>query len=142
MMSLDTSTAAVPARRRRQSHSGNILSPIALAPGKSPRLAVSDAPPRPKSTPAHDRPHQRRRRLHDDRGRLAKNVSEAAPRDRVESARGWPCPPDAVPQQQDADGHRAANEGPAVRLHIGLEDTRDLIADLEAGLARFAPAAA
>lgn len=33
-------------------------------------------------------------------------------------------------------------EGPAVRLHIGLEDTRDLIADLEAGLARFARAAA
>ena len=28
-------------------------------------------------------------------------------------------------------------EGPAVRLHIGLEDTADLIADLDAGLARF-----
>jgi cystathionine beta-lyase len=28
-------------------------------------------------------------------------------------------------------------EGPAVRLHIGLEDPADLIADLEAGLARF-----
>ncbi|SCW73923.1 cystathionine beta-lyase [Sphingobium faniae] len=28
-------------------------------------------------------------------------------------------------------------EGPAVRLHIGLEDPADLIADLDAGLARF-----
>jgi cystathionine beta-lyase len=28
--------------------------------------------------------------------------------------------------------------GPAVRLHIGLEDPQDLIADLEAGLARYA----
>lgn len=28
-------------------------------------------------------------------------------------------------------------EGPLVRLHIGLEDPADLIADLEAGLARF-----
>jgi cystathionine beta-lyase len=26
-------------------------------------------------------------------------------------------------------------EGPVVRFHVGLEDTRDLIADLEAGLA-------
>ena len=31
-------------------------------------------------------------------------------------------------------------EGPAIRLHVGLEDTNDLIADLEAGLARFAQA--
>ena len=31
-------------------------------------------------------------------------------------------------------------EGPAVRLHIGLEDPDDLIADLERGLARFAAA--
>jgi cystathionine beta-lyase len=28
--------------------------------------------------------------------------------------------------------------GPAVRFHIGLEDTADLIADLEQGLARLA----
>ena len=33
-------------------------------------------------------------------------------------------------------------EGPAVRLHIGLEDPDDLIADLSAGLRRFAEAAA
>jgi cystathionine beta-lyase len=31
-------------------------------------------------------------------------------------------------------------EGPVVRLQIGLEDPDDLIADLEAGLARFAKA--
>lgn len=30
-----------------------------------------------------------------------------------------------------------AASGPAIRLHIGLEDTADLIADLEAGLGRF-----
>jgi len=30
-----------------------------------------------------------------------------------------------------------AADGPAIRLHIGLEDPADLIADLEAGLARF-----
>jgi cystathionine beta-lyase len=33
------------------------------------------------------------------------------------------------------------SEGPAVRLHIGLEDPEDLIADLAAGLQRFAAAA-
>jgi cysteine-S-conjugate beta-lyase len=33
-----------------------------------------------------------------------------------------------------------AAEGPLVRLHIGLEDPDDLIADLRAGLARFAAA--
>ncbi len=31
-------------------------------------------------------------------------------------------------------------EGPMIRLYVGLEDTDDLIADLEAGLARFAAA--
>lgn len=41
----------------------------------------------------------------------------------------------------DPQVHRTATkwqaEGPAVRLHIGLEDPSDLIADLDAGLARF-----
>ena len=32
-------------------------------------------------------------------------------------------------------------EGPAIRFHIGLEDPDDLIADLEAGLARYAASA-
>ena len=36
---------------------------------------------------------------------------------------------------------RWAAEGPAVRLHIGLEDPADLIADLAAGLARYRAAA-
>jgi cystathionine beta-lyase len=36
---------------------------------------------------------------------------------------------------------RWESEGPAVRLHIGLEDPDDLIADLAAGLERFARAA-
>jgi cystathionine beta-lyase len=44
----------------------------------------------------------------------------------------------------DPQRHRSATrwqaEGPAVRLQIGLEDPDDLIADLEAGLARFAAA--
>ena len=42
----------------------------------------------------------------------------------------------------DPQRHRSATtweaEGPLVRLQIGLEDPEDLIADLEAGLARFA----
>lgn len=42
----------------------------------------------------------------------------------------------------DPQRHRTATqwqaEGPLVRLQIGLEDPEDLIADLEAGLARFA----
>jgi cystathionine beta-lyase len=46
----------------------------------------------------------------------------------------------------DADKARSATawrpEGPTVRLHIGLEDVGDLTADLEAGLARLAAAAA
>jgi cystathionine beta-lyase len=33
---------------------------------------------------------------------------------------------------------RSDAEGPLVRLHIGLEDPDDLIADLEAGLRRYA----
>ncbi|MGE4323613.1 MAG: cystathionine beta-lyase [Sphingobium sp.] len=41
----------------------------------------------------------------------------------------------------DPARHRSATqwqaEGPVVRLHIGLEDPADLIADLDAGLARF-----
>ncbi len=44
----------------------------------------------------------------------------------------------------DPSRHRSATrwqaEGPAVRLHIGLEEPDDLIADLGAGLARFAEA--
>ncbi|GLK66928.1 cystathionine beta-lyase [Hansschlegelia plantiphila] len=36
---------------------------------------------------------------------------------------------------------RWAPEGPTIRLHIGLEDVGDLLADLEAGLARYAAAA-
>ncbi|MBC9034212.1 cystathionine beta-lyase [Sphingomonas sp. JC676] len=44
----------------------------------------------------------------------------------------------------DPQRHRSATrwqaEGPVVRLQIGLEDPDDLIADLEAGLARFAGA--
>jgi cystathionine beta-lyase len=44
----------------------------------------------------------------------------------------------------DPQRHRSATrweaEGPTVRLQIGLEDADDLIADLEAGLARFAAA--
>lgn len=44
----------------------------------------------------------------------------------------------------DPARHRSATEwqaeGPVVRLQIGLEDAGDLIADLEAGLARFARA--
>lgn len=41
----------------------------------------------------------------------------------------------------DCSSYRSATSwdpgGPAVRLHIGLEDVADLIADLDAGLARF-----
>ncbi|WP_093667099.1 cystathionine beta-lyase [Sphingomonas gellani] len=41
----------------------------------------------------------------------------------------------------DPARHRSATRrddaGPVIRLHIGLEDTDDLIADLDAGLARF-----
>jgi cystathionine beta-lyase len=44
----------------------------------------------------------------------------------------------------DPAGLRSATrwkaEGPAVRLHIGLEDPDDLIADLAEGLRRFAAA--
>ncbi len=35
---------------------------------------------------------------------------------------------------------RWAPEGPTIRLHVGLEDVEDLLADLEAGLARYAAA--
>ena len=43
----------------------------------------------------------------------------------------------------DCSSYRTATDwrpgGPAVRLHIGLEDPQDLIADLEQGLARLVP---
>ena len=46
----------------------------------------------------------------------------------------------------DCAGYRTATTwnpgGPSIRLHIGLEDVSDLIADLEAGLARFKAAQA
>ena len=46
----------------------------------------------------------------------------------------------------DAASYRTATrwapEGPALRIHIGLEDTADLIADLDAGFARLRAAAA
>ena len=44
----------------------------------------------------------------------------------------------------DPSGYRSATrwqaEGPALRLHIGLEDVDDLKADLEAGFQRLAAA--
>ncbi|WP_414899827.1 cystathionine beta-lyase [Sphingomonas flavalba] len=43
-----------------------------------------------------------------------------------------------VDPQRIRSATRWQAEGPAIRLHIGLEDPDDLIADLEAGLARFA----
>lgn len=42
-----------------------------------------------------------------------------------------------VDPQRYRTATRWDSEGPLVRLHIGLEDPADLIADLEAGLARF-----
>lgn len=61
-------TEAAPAaslRRRRQSLSGDIASPVALSSEKA-RALLSQAPPRPKSTPAHERPHARRRPAEDE----------------------------------------------------------------------------
>jgi cystathionine beta-lyase len=45
------------------------------------------------------------------------------------------------PQQRSTNGGSFAAEGPIVRLHIGLEDPGDLIADLEASFVRVAGAA-
>ncbi|MES2442004.1 MAG: cystathionine beta-lyase [Pseudomonadota bacterium] len=47
-----------------------------------------------------------------------------------------------VDPQRYRTATRWTAEGPVVRLQIGLEDAGDLIADLEAGLARFSAAAA
>jgi cystathionine beta-lyase len=43
----------------------------------------------------------------------------------------------AVPPDMTRTATSAAWEGPLVRLHVGLEDPEDLIADLAAGLARY-----
>jgi cystathionine beta-lyase len=43
----------------------------------------------------------------------------------------------AVPADPVRTATRQAWEGPLVRLHIGLEDPDDLIADLAAGLAQW-----
>lgn len=62
-----TTDNAPALRRRRQSLSGDIASPVALSSEKARGLlSPSYAPPRPKSTPAHERHHQRRRTGDDD----------------------------------------------------------------------------
>lgn len=66
--------SAVPSRRRRQSHSGDIVSPLAL-PSEKLRVLASEAPPRPKSTPAHEMLHQRRRQQLD----VADDLSRVQP---------------------------------------------------------------
>ncbi|HYN45197.1 MAG TPA: PLP-dependent transferase, partial [Allosphingosinicella sp.] len=43
----------------------------------------------------------------------------------------------AVPADPVRTATRTDYQGPLVRLHVGLEDVDDLIADLEAGLARW-----
>ena len=48
------------------------------------------------------------------------------------ASRAWRCRP---PASSPAPRHSGDFEGPLVRLHIGLEDVDDLIADLEQGLA-------
>lgn len=59
-MALDNTSTSL--RRRRQSLSGDIASPVALSSEKARALLTqSIAPPRPKSTPAHERLHPRRR---------------------------------------------------------------------------------
>jgi len=52
-------------RRRRQSLSGNLISPVAV-PAEKVKVLLKDTPPRPKSTPAHERPRQQRRPETDD----------------------------------------------------------------------------
>jgi cystathionine beta-lyase len=42
-----------------------------------------------------------------------------------------------IDPQRFRSATRWAAEGPAVRLHIGLEDVDDLVADLAAGLAHY-----
>lgn len=64
-ISHSTMAADSTTRRRRQSLSGDIVSPIAL-PSDKARAVLSHAPPRPKSTPAHERPQHRRRPLGED----------------------------------------------------------------------------
>jgi rRNA small subunit pseudouridine methyltransferase Nep1 len=54
---------SVPTRRRRHSGSGPTI-----PPGQFLSVAALEPPPRPKSTPAHERPLQRRRLDSDDEG--------------------------------------------------------------------------
>ncbi|PSR72873.1 hypothetical protein PHLCEN_2v11240 [Hermanssonia centrifuga] len=65
----------LPTRRRRQSHSGNIISPIAVPSGKN-RTILSDAPPRPKSTPAHGRPQHRRKQVEGEEDETEKEAMQ------------------------------------------------------------------
>ena len=50
------------------------------------------------------------------------------------ASRAWPCRPPASSPAPPGPGDFG---GPMVRIHIGLEDPADLIADLEQGLARL-----
>lgn len=49
----------IPARRRR--HSGATASPLHLLTAEKELAPAIEPPPRPKSTPVHERPHRRRR---------------------------------------------------------------------------------
>jgi rRNA small subunit pseudouridine methyltransferase Nep1 len=65
---LADSAVTATSRRRRQSLSGDIASPVALSSEKARVLLTVNAPPRPKSTPAHERRYPTRRRAIDDEG--------------------------------------------------------------------------
>ncbi|KAI0337505.1 Nep1-domain-containing protein [Trametopsis cervina] len=71
--------AAQPRRRRQSLSGGDIISPLARRPAEKVKAVLSDAPPRPKSTPAHERPLHRRRQLEaedEDQSRAAAEKEE------------------------------------------------------------------
>lgn len=87
--------ADASARRRRQSLSGDIASPVAL-PSEKARTLSMHAPPRPKSTPAHERLHQRRRPAEDEQAELEKEGMQIDENSSSSSRSSSPTPPVTV----------------------------------------------
>jgi rRNA small subunit pseudouridine methyltransferase Nep1 len=76
-----------PSRRRRQSLSGgSIVSPAALFPTEKAKVVAADAPPRPKSTPAHERPLHRRRQLEAEEAEEQRRTEKEAVHMHVDSS--------------------------------------------------------
>lgn len=107
-----TSAPLAPARRRRQSHSGgDIISPVAL-PADKVQMLDTATPPRPKSTPAHERPLQQRRRQAED-AEAAEDAPSPSMHSESDSGESSSASDDSSPSSPVTTTHPASKFAPA-----------------------------